>query len=87
MQTVATNYPNPTSNSVTFSFKSMQEVPNQMLLINAQGSKVDAHLYKVSSEDTSITADLSNLQDGLYLFILENQQGEKQSIRIIKQTN
>jgi hypothetical protein len=80
-------YPNPTSNLVTFSFKSIQEVPNNMLLINAQGSKVDSNLYKVSSENTSLTADMSNLQDGLYLFILENQQGEKQAIRIIKQTN
>ena len=80
-------FPNPTSNSVTFSFKSIQEVPDQMLLINAQGSKVDTLLYKVSSEYNSLTADISNLQDGLYLFILENQQGEKQAIRIIKQTN
>jgi hypothetical protein len=79
-------FPNPTSSSVTFSFKSIQEVPDQMLLINAQGRKVDAHLYKVSSEDKSLTADMSNLQDGLYLFILENQGGEKQAIRIIKQT-
>jgi hypothetical protein len=80
-------FPNPTSNSVTFNFKSIQDLPKHILLINAQGSKVDDLLYKVSSEYNSLTADMSNLQDGLYLFILENQQGEKQSIRIIKQAN
>lgn len=71
------NYPNPFSNSTTFSFSQLSLAPNELIIYNVKGELVDK--LQVQEGEKSVTWNATDTNDklvpnGVYLYTLINEK-------------
>ena len=76
-------YPNPVSNTFSFQYSGISQESGKLKILNINSQVVIENEIQIYP-NVKITADISDIPDGLYLVILETEN-IKYSSKIIKQ--
>ncbi|HNQ12295.1 MAG TPA: T9SS type A sorting domain-containing protein [Bacteroidia bacterium] len=77
--------PNPFGSEINISFVAEQSSEMQIFLLNMQGQVVQQKKMNASSGGNNILFEnLSQLSQGSYILMIQNEEGERENIRVIK---